>query len=939
MARILTVSLLTMASTATIGSFSARGAEHGDGWKTPSEDVAFSKLPSDVRMVREGFLWIEAEDFKDYGEWRLDTQFVHLMGSAYLIAGGIGKPIRDAATEVNVSTAGRHRLWVRAKNWLKDPSPGRFTVSVNGVRSGKVLGAAETQAWIWQSAGEFDLPSGATRITLHDLTGYFARCDSLLLTTDLAYTPPNEPNDLSRERARLSGRSLEVRDEGAFDVIVVGGGTAGCCAAIASARLGGKTALIQNRPVLGGNASIELGVGVAGASARHRNARETGIIEEVNQIKRRHGHRSVSEAFRMLTEAERGLTVFYNRHAVGVEKDSGGLITAVKAIDTLTGLYSRYRGRLFIDCTGDGWVGYYAGAKYRMGRESREEFGEDLAPSLADAITMSGCLMDNLSVGFRAEDTGKPVKYVPPPWAAKLPSGEAFGRAIRRLNTGEWWLEHPGDIDDLYDAERARDELIRITFGYWNHIKNDWAGREQAANWDLVYVPHMDAKRETRRLIGDYILKQQDVQRAVPFSDRISYGGWSIDVHHPRGVFSGKEGPYDCDPHVPIYSIPYRCLYSVNIENLLFAGRDISVTHIALGTVRVMGTLATLGQAAGTAAALCLRHNVSPRRLGQEHIVELQQMLLKNDQYIPELKNEDPADLARRATVTASSTAGVDEFTRDRVQPAERHELNMPRAVMFPRGLHRDIKSIDLLLHSELDEPVELTLHLRSAPAKGDFSCTQDLAAGRATLAPQQRAWVRFPINGVIDQPYLWVWLPKTPGVSWYLTSAAPNDTCRAYGGGGGRNWTVVNQSYAFCVDPPLAFQTDIRPENVINGVTRTVDATSNLWASDPNQPMPQWIELTFDSPVNLNTVYLTFDTDLDSRFGGSALSPRCVRDYALTAFDGAQWREVAKVTDNYQRRRAHMCGAASLTKLRLTVQATHGDRSARVFEVRAYME
>ncbi len=939
MARTLAVTLLATASMTAITSPPARGAEQSGGWKTPSEGVVFRKPPSDVRMVRQGFLWIEAEDFKDYGEWRLDTQFVHLMGSAYLIAGGIGRPVRDATTEVNVSRAGRYRLWVRARNWLQDHSPGRFTVSVNGVRSGQVLGAGEPGAWIWQSAGEFDLPSGMTRIALHDLTGYFARCDSLLLVADMSYTPPNEPNDLLRERATLSGRSLEPRDEGAFDVIVVGGGTAGCCAAIVSARLGARTSLIQDRPVLGGNASIELGVGVAGASARHRNARETGIIEEVSQIKRRQGHRSVSEAFRMLTESERNLVVFTNRRVVGVEKDSGGPIAAVKAVDTLTGCYSRYRGRLFIDCTGDGWVGYYAGAKYRMGRESREEFGEVLAPSQADAITMSGCLMDNLSVGFRAVDTGELVEYVPPPWAAKLPSGEAFGRAIRRLNTGEWWLEHPGDIDDLYDAERARDELIRITFGYWNHIKNSWTGREQAATWDLVYVPHMDARRETRRLIGDYILKQQDVQQAVPFPDRISYGGWSVDVHHPKGILSAKEGPYDCDPHVPIYSIPYRCLYSANVENLLFAGRDISVTHIALGTVRVMGTLATLGQAAGTAAALCLRHNVSPRRLGQEHIAELQQTLLKNDQYIPELKNEDPADLARRAKVTASSTAGIDEFTRDRVQPTESHELNMPRAVMFPRGLHREIKSIDLLLHSELDVPIELTLHLRGAPAKGDFSSADDLATGNATLAPRRQSWVKFPVNITGDQPCLWVWLPRTPGVSWYLTSTAPNDTCRAYGGGGGRNWAVVNQSYAFSVDPPLAFQTDIRPENVINGVTRTVGTKSNLWASDPGQPMPQWIELTFDSAVRLNAVYLTFDTDLDSRFGISPISPKCIREYTLSAFDGAQWRELAKVTDNYQRRRAHPCAAASVRKLRLTVQATHGDRSARVFEIRAYLE
>jgi len=939
MRRVLEVFLSTMPLLAMIYPSSVRGAEQGDDRQGPSEHVAFRKPPSDTRMVQDGFLWIEAEDFKDYGDWRLDTQFVHLMGSAYLIAGGIGSPIRDATTDITVSKAGRYRVWVRTKDWLKGHSPGRFTVSVNGVRSGQVLGVAETQAWIWQSAGEFELPCGAMRIALHDLTGYFARCDSLLLTTDLSYRPPNEPNDLLRERARLTGCSLEPREEGAFDVIVVGGGTAGCCAAIASARLGAKTALVQNRPVLGGNASIELGVGVAGASARHRNARESGIIEEAGEIKRRRGDRSVSEAFRILTEAERRLAVFYNRHVVGVETDGGGRIVAVKAVDTLTGLHSRYRGLLVVACTGDGGVVFYAGAKYRMGRESREEFGEDLAPSQADAITMSGCLMGNLAIGFRAEDTGVPTTYVPPSWAAKLPSGEAFGRAIRRLTTGEWWMEHPGDIDDLYDAERARDELIRISFGYWDYVKNAWPQRHEAATWKLVHVPHMDAKRETRRLIGDHILTQQEVQKGTLFPDRISYGGWSIDVHHPKGIFSGKEGPYYCDPHVPIYTIPYRCLYSVNVENLLFAGRDISVTHIALGTVRVMGTLATLGQAAGTAAALCLRHNVSPRKLGQEYITELQQTLLKHDQYIPAITNEDPADLARGATVTASSTAAHEEFGRQHVVLTERHELNTPRAVMFPRGANRELKSVRLWLHSERREPVDVALHVRGAKAAGEFQPGADLATVSARVNPGPRSVVEFRIDRTIEEPYVWVWLPKTPGLSWWLMSSAPEGTCRAYGGDDRRQWTVVRQAYAFATDPPLALETDYRPENVINGVARIVGKAGNMWVSDPRQTLPQHVELSFASPVVINTVYLTFDTDLDPRFGGSTVSPRCVRDYSLTGYDGKQWHELAKVGDNDRRRRVHRCETMSLAKLRLTVQATHGDRSARVFEVRAYKE
>ena len=411
----------------------------------------------------------------------------------------------------------------------------------------------------------------------------------------------------------MSGVSLEPAAEGEFDVVVVGAGAAGCCAAVAAARLGADTALIQNRPVLGGNASDELGVGICGASVSHPNARESGIMEEAGRIKAQFGWQRMSEGFRMVAEGEKRLRIFYNRHVVAATLRDPQQIDAVTAVDTLTGQQSVFRGKLFIDCTGDGWVGYYAGAKYRLGRELRDEFGEDLAPPQADNLTMSGCIMGNYTVSFRAKRVGRPVEYVPPPWAAKLPPPEEFGRRIDHIDWGDWWLEHPGEIDDLWDPERARDELLKISFGYWDFIKNRWPERDQARDHVLAFVPYMNAKRETRRLEGDYLFKQQDAQNGTVFPDRISYGGWPLDVHHVRGIFSGKEGPFHCNPHVPIYTIPYRILYSANVENLLFAGRHVSTTHIGLGSLRVQGTLSTLGQAAGTAAALCLRYGQTPR--------------------------------------------------------------------------------------------------------------------------------------------------------------------------------------------------------------------------------------------------------------------------------------------------------------------------------------
>ena len=903
------------------------------------EMKGFRKPVRDVAMIADGFIWLDAEDFSDYGGWRIDTQFVHTMGSAYLLAADLGTPVADAVTTIDVPRAGKYRVWVRAKNWHPRHSPGQFTLSIDGRRSEHVFGKATTDRWTWQSAGEFDLSAKPTELMLGDLTGYFARCDALILTTDLAYTPPEGMEAVQKERSRLTGVSLKPRGEGHFDVIVVGAGTAGCSAAIASARVGAKTALIQNRPVLGGNASIELGVGVAGAGSRRANSRESGIIEEAGRIRKRFDFHKMSEPFRLMTEREENLTVFVNRHVFAVKMHADGTIAAVEALDTLTGRIHVYHAKQFIDCTGDGWVGYYAGAKYRMGRESREEFGEDLAPAEADKLTMSGCLMGNLALSYRAENTGKPCYYTPPPWAAKLPVDD-FGRNPRGFAGGQWWLEHQNEIDDLEDPEFARDELIRITFGYWDWIKNHWSDRDKARNFALVYIPHGDAKRETRRLVGDYIFKQQDAQQAVLFPDRVTHGGWPLDVHHPRGIYSGPEGPYYCNDFPPIYGIPYRCLYSINIDNLLFAGRHVSVTHIALGTVRVQGTLATLGQAAGTAAALCIQYDTTPRELGRRRIGELQQLLLKHDQYIPEVKNEDPADLARTAKVTASSSAMHEFFGRKDVVPDILHPLNMPRAVMFPRGGAEKLESIRVLLRSERSEPVDVTLYVRQASESGDFSSDTNLSAATATVPPKRETFVVFSIDATFDTPFIWAWLPKTERVSWRLMDSKPYQACRAYGGNDKKPWTVVeHQAYAFYTDPPLAYAIDYRPQNVTSGVARSVDRTPNLWASDPAEPLPQWIELEFPRPVTLDTVYLTFDTDMNAAFHRLAWVPQTVRDYTLSYFNGGRWTDLATEKENFQRRRTHRFDPLRTSKLRLTVTATNGAPSARVFEIRAYDE
>ncbi|TWU39803.1 FAD-dependent oxidoreductase [Novipirellula artificiosorum] len=643
--------------------------------------IPFRKKPRVIREAVPGFLWADAADFQDYGGWALDTQHVGFMGSSYLIAHGTSKTVSDATLKLKAVKPGEYRLWIRSRNWIPEHAPGTFGVAVNGTDSGKTFGAQKEKGWIWQDGGVHEL-SGAALLTLQDKTGIFGRCSSIILTRDLNYQPPVKIEAFKNERARLSGVSNEIKRGGSYDVIVVGGGPSGGPAAIAAARTGAKTALVSNRPVLGGNSSAEIGVPVQGAAKKHpgKPVRETGIIEEAGRIElygmteeqlTKQGYSvTMSRPFKTLADAEPQLDLHENFWLEGVKK-KGARITEVILVDTLTGERKSLSGKMFIDCTGDAWLGHHAGADERVGREAFSEYQEEGAPEEADNITMSACLRagrrDMRKVTFhqsRKHET--PQAYTPPPWIYDLPEEWLNGRMgggsqegmYRRMTSwavnGTWWYEHPGDVDDLWDPEFARDELIRVNYTMWDYFKNHWEERKRLAKYSLDYVGFMAGKRESRRLMGDLVLNANDAIENRQFDDVIAHTGWTLDVHHHLGILS-TEGPFTIDTHIPIGQIPYRCLYSRNIDNLLMAGRCASATHLALGTVRIQASCAVTGQAAGTAAGVALKHQTTPRGVYQEHMTELQQLLLKNDQYVPGIPNRDPADLALGAKVTATS--------------------------------------------------------------------------------------------------------------------------------------------------------------------------------------------------------------------------------------------------------------------------------------------
>lgn len=449
-----------------------------------------------------------------------------------------------------------------------------------------------------------------------------------------------------------------------FDVCVVGGGMAGMCAAIAAARNGAKTALVHDRPVFGGNASSEIRMWICGAHGKHN--KETGLLEEIqleNQFLNPSGNYSIWDSVLYAKVFfQPGLTPFINCTCTDAEMD-GNRIASIRAWQLTSQTWHTIRARQFIDCSGDSILAPVTGADFRSGREARAEFDEDIQPESADGKTMGNSLL----IQVRRTEESQP--FVAPRWAYKFTSEADLPHRIQGVTAHNfWWLEIGGLQNTIRDAEAIRDELMRVGYGVWDYIKNHAPKKAEADNWELEWMGSLPGKRENRRYLGDHILTQNDVRSGGDFADLIAYGGWSMDDHHPAGLYyPGKPTIYHAAPSP--YGIPYRSLYSRNIENLLFAGRNISVTHAALSSTRVMGTCAILGQAAGTAAALSVRHGCEPRSLSSgDRLKELQTTLLGDDCWLPGL-TRPASDLARQASLTAGGGDApvlLDGMDRDR---------------------------------------------------------------------------------------------------------------------------------------------------------------------------------------------------------------------------------------------------------------------------------
>ena len=741
------------------------------------------------------------------------------------------------------------------------------------------------------------------------------------------------------------------------DVIVVGGGLAGVSAAVAAARLGRRTVLINNRPVLGGNSSSEVRVWVCGATAHgnQRWARETGIMGEMlleNQYRNPEGNPVYWDDVVLDTvRREPNLTLFLNTEVLEAEAhgpDDDRRITSVTGWTMGSEIRTIFRGPVFLDCTGDGLVGRLVGARHRLGKESRAEFGEEWAPEEPIREFLGSTLL------FYTKDVGYPVKYVAPETAKDIGTTPIpTTRIIRSGDSGAhyWWIEWGGQLDIVDDNEQIRDELRSVILGIWDHIKN--SGEFDADNLTLEWIGNIPGKREYRRFVGDYTLRQQDILEQTEFDDGVAFGGWSIDLHPAEGMYASGAGAVQRFSD-GVFEIPFRSLYSVNVSNLLMAGRNISASHIAFGAARVMATCAAMGEAAGTAASLCLVYDETPRELYENHRAELRQALLRADASLIGVANEDPGDLARSATVTASgwqrhlTTAANDS-------QAMPHELTEDLGIVLP--VDPELQTIDLLLSSERES--ELTVEVWSTGKRQNFVPVTLEHSTTVVVPAGGPGWVtanvpfapRTPQNAVVV-------LRAAEGVSVYLTDTLPagvltlvhrvdNDDQNVEIADEGLlvRWPTKPLRGSVPIFRAFPETAALAPQRAVSGFNRPFGGP-NMWASDPLNGDSAWLRLDWDAPTTAKEIRLVFDDDVDISLNTlhhhrnpDEIIPQLVRDYRVEVLreHDMEWATAVEVHGNRHRHRVHSLSSelGAFTAARLVVEATNGAAEARVIAFR----
>lgn len=761
----------------------------------------------------------------------------------------------------------------------------------------------------------------------------------------------------------------------ATEVAVIGGGLAGVCAAITAARAGSKVVLVQDRPVLGGNASSEVRLWILGATSHMGNnnrwAREGGVIDELlveNMARNPEGNPLILDTIMLeMVVNEPNLTLLLNTAVHDLDKSDADTIKTIRAFCSQNSTAYEITAPVFVDASGDGIVGFLAGAAFRVGAEARAEFGEQFAPEKAH-----GELLGH-TIYFYSKDTGRPVKFTPPSFALRDITKIPRWRDIKFNDTGcrLWWLEWGGSLDTIHDSEKIKWELWKVAYGVWNHIKNS-RHFPDAETLTLEWVGTIPGKRESRRFEGDYMICQQDLVEQRRHDDAVSFGGWAIDLHPVDGVFSQQAGCQQWHSK-GVYQIPYRTMYSRNITNLFLAGRIISASHIAFGSTRVMATCAHGGQAVGLAASLCARRNLKPRDLlAAPRMVELQRELLRLGQYIPGVALADENDLARTADISATS-----ELQLAQLSPSgETLPLDAAWAMMLPVSPGA-MPQVEFLL--DVTAPTTLRAELRVSSKAENHTPDVTLATQEIRLKPGARIKLPLQFNQQIDRSrYAFVCLMANPDVNVHLSdqrvtgvlsvtqkfnrAVAKSPRQEPPPGSGIDSFEFwipqrrpAGKNLAVKIEPPLDV---FGAANLVNGYARPTNQP-NAWVADFAHEQPT-LRLTWDKPQTIARIELSFDTDFDHPMESVLMGhpervmPFCVRELVvaqavrvpvLAGGSGANGtnapdteRLLAEIAQNHQSRQVIRLSQPVTTDcLEIRLVAPGNNVPASLFEVRCF--
>lgn len=758
-----------------------------------------------------------------------------------------------------------------------------------------------------------------------------------------------------REAGSVS-RNLSEKEIKA-DLVITGGGLAGVCCAITAAREGLSVVLVQDRPVLGGNSSSEVRLWVLGATSHMGNnnrwAREGGVIDEIlveNMYRNPEGNPVMFDTVVLdKVVAEPNIMLLLNTAVYEVEKssDNPDIISSVRAFCSQNSTRYHLSAPLFCDASGDGVVGFLAGAAFRMGAESKEEFGELFAPT-----EEYGELLGH-SLYFYTKDSGKPVKFVPPTYAlddiTKIPR-------FRKFNAKEhgcqlWWIEYGGRLDTVHDTEKIKWELWKVVYGVWNYIKNS-GNFPEAANLTLEWVGTIPGKRESRRFEGDYMLRQQDIIEQRTHTDAVAFGGWSIDLHPADGVFSEKPG---CNQwhSKGIFGIPYRCYHSRNVRNLFLAGRIISVSHVAFGSTRVMGTSAYGAQAVAMAAKLCLEHRILPSQLVDAPLMnELQQRLLRTGQYIPGMVLQDERNLVASANITASSELALSELREagmlKTLDPAVAQLVPLQKGVVPEFTVHaHGIKETSLAVALAVSSrsanfTPDVIIEEKNIPIMPGRNCIPLIFNARMKEATY--AFLVFRKNPDVQLHFsperitglLSVFNQINPAVSNFGKQVPPPDI----GIDTFEFWCPQRRPAGHNV--AVKFKTPLScfgVENIRNGIARPT-TQPNAWVADSNDKTPQ-VSLSWSEQQTIREIIIKFDTDLDHPMESVLMGhpenvmPFCIRNYTIVK-DGNE--VIHQQRNNYQTINKIIFEKAIVTtSLTFRVEHPSENTPAAIFEILCY--